>query len=706
MRRLGVSFTVLVGLLMGLPSQPALAQTAPVDSVEGDDADAAREEGQPAPEDRAYPAVETDDGGRFAIRGSPVERETASPSRDALRQFEREAFGAPPKAGADEDDDGAVAARPAAGLGKDDVPPSLRGPDRGGKEVARSARPEDIRPDLPWLKGLKTGDVPVRWDARVIAYLEFYRDDPRGRSIMSSWIKASGRYRAMILDALRRHHLPEDLLYIAMIESSFDPIEVSRVGASGLWQFMPDGGRIYGLRQDYWVDERNDPEKSNEAQMYYFRDLIDRFGTWHLALAAFNCGYGAVLKSLAKYGTNDFWALLNIESGLPWESGVYVPKFLAAAIIGHNLRAFGYDGVAADPAWSFDRVTVPRSVDLGVVARAVGVDVKAIKALNPALRRNRTPPDMSEFVLRVPRGTRGRFAQLFPQLRSEWDGTDAYVLRHGERFEDVARTFGTTPVKLRELNGVRDITEVRGGTLLVVPRIDAAERERNAAVAETDLYHSDVVPGGPDEPLLVPVKDKDHVVPGKKRVFYRVVAGDTLEAAAAALSVAPADLAEWNNLDVETRIQARMVLEAFVPQSFDPVKRQVALLDDSRILIVTSGSPEHLDIYEGRKGRVRDLYTVRDGDTLESIGRRFALTKYDVARINHRSYVTPLEDGEKLVVYKVVDRQKATQAGVFKNVKDHDVSARRGKPSKKKPSTPARDAVPKAKDRSKASKTG
>jgi membrane-bound lytic murein transglycosylase D len=346
-------------------------------------------------------------------------------------------------------------------------------------------------------------------------------------------------------------------------------------------------------------------------------------------------------------------------------------------------------------------VTVPRSVDLGVIARAVGADVKGLKALNPALRRNRTPPDVPEFALRIPKGSRGRFAQLFPQLRSEWEGTDAYVLRHGERFEDVARTFGITPAKLRELNGVQNITEVHGGTLLVVPQIDAEARERNAAVAENDLYHSDVVPGAPDEPLLVPVKDKDFVVPGKKRVFYRVVAGDTLEQAAAALAVAPADLAEWNNLDGETRIQPRMVLEAFVPQSFDPIKRRVALLDDARLLIVTSGSAEHLDIYEGRKGRVRELYTVKDGDTLESIGRRYTLTKYDVARINHRSYVTPLEDGEKLVVYKVVDKQKATLAGVYKGVKDRDVSARRAKDGKmQKPrAAPGRETADKSKDR-------
>jgi membrane-bound lytic murein transglycosylase D len=602
--------------------------------------------GHPASaQDEPDAGTDTDDSQRRAIRGAPVERATPNPGREALRQFEREAF----------------------------VPGAPRTP------VAADAGPPD-RQDLPWLKDLHTGDIPVRWDDRVIEFLRFYHDDPRGRAIMAGWLRAQGRYQDLILDALRRHHLPEDLLYDCMIESSYDPLDLSRVGASGLWQFMPEGGRIYGLRQDYWLDERNDPEKANEAQMSYFADLIERFGNWDLALAAFNAGYGAVLKSVAKYGTNDFWALLDLESGLPWESGVYVPKFLAAAIIGHNRHVFGFDDVVPDAPWSFDRVTVPRSVDLGTIARAAGVDVKVVKALNPALRRGRTPPGVPDFQVRIPTGTKAQFARTFPQLESEWAGTETYVLRHGERFEDVARTFGLSVAKLRALNGVKDVVEVRGGTILVVPKIDAAVRAENARKADDDLYHSDVVPGAPDEPLLVAVKDKDLQIEGKKRVFYRVVAGDTLEDVAAALGVGTRDLADWNGLDEGTKIQVRMVLMAFVPEGFDAGARGVALLDDARILVVTAGSPEHLDIYEGRKGRVRDTVTVKAGDTLESIGRRYTLTQYDVARINHRSYVTPLEPGETLVVYKIVDRAKAKKAGVFKG----SVEARSAK-SKKKP---------------------
>lgn len=636
-----------------MKARPRLALALCLALVAGRAPAALAQEDPPPNDDDAPPAVEANNDARRAVRGSPVEEPTVDPAQEAMRAFEREAFG--PDAPAIEKSDPAAPPRTAT----------------------------EVRPDLPWLAGLKTGDIPVRWDPRVIRFLEFYRDDPRGRAIMTGWLKAQGRFKDMILAALRRHNLPEDLVYLAMIESSYDPLEVSRVGASGLWQFMPAAGHVYGLRQDHWVDERFDPEKANEAQMLYFRDLYDRFGHWHIALAAFNCGYGAVLKSLAKYGTNDFWALLDLEAGLPWESSVYVPKFLAATIVGHNLEAFGYGDLVADPPFVYDRVTVRKSVDLATIARAAGVDVKAVKDLNPALRRGRTPPGVAEYVVRIPKGTKARFADSFPGLEGEWGATETVVLRHGERLEDVARTYGLTPRALRELNGVRDVTELRGGTLLVVPAIDPTLRARNRAAAEEDLYHSDVVPGAPDEPLLVAVKDKDLLIEGRQRVFYRVVAGDTLDEIARALGVRPADLAAWNGLDPETRLAARMVLVAFVPPSFDAEARHVALLDPARLLVVTAGSPEHLDIYEGRKGRVRQTIAVRDGETLDSIGKRFQLTKYDVARINRRSYNTPLTPGEQLVVYKVVDREKAQKTGVFKNI--NTSHARKGKvPTKAK----------------------
>jgi membrane-bound lytic murein transglycosylase D len=577
-------------------------------------------------DDDAPPTLETDDEGRRAVRGSPVEPVDVDPQEEAQRVWEEKTF--------------------------------------QGRQALAGAKPEEVRPDLDWLKGIQTGDMPVRWDDRVIRYLEFYKDDPRGRSLMTTWLTSQGRYKDMILAALRRHKLPEDLLYLCMIESAYDPTDYSRSGASGLWQFMPAGGRIYGLEQTYWVDERNDPIKSTEAVMLYWRDLYDRFGNWHMTLAAFNAGYGAVLKSIAKYNTNDFWALLELEGGLPFESSIYVPKALAAAIVGHNRALFGYDGIVAAQPFDFDAVTVPKSVTFATIAKAAGVDPTEIAALNPELLRGRTPAGVADYEVRIPKGRKERFAKAFPQARAEWDVLEDYTMRHGERFEDVAKTHGLTPRKLRELNGVVDIADVRGGTVIVVPHLDADRLAENARSAEDDLYKSEVTPGEGNEPMLVPVPDKDFMVPDRKRIFYRVVAGDTLPEIAAQLGVKTAKLAEWNGIDADTFLQPRMVIVGWVPPDYDPAAHNVKLLDETRLMVVTTGSAEHLDIVEGRKGRVRKLVKVKKGDTFEKLGKPHGLSKYDVARINRKSYNDDLAEGDELVLYVIVDKAKAKKMGV------------------------------------------
>ena len=340
-----------------------------------------------------------------------------------------------------------------------------------------------------------------------------------------------------------------------------------------------------------------------------------------------------------------------------------MPKALAAAVVGHNPALFGFDGITPDPPFEFDSVRVDKSVPLAAIAKGLGVPLATLVDLNPQIRRGRIPP--GGYDLRIPRGMRGQFSRSFPQLRSEWEGYETYPVRHGERFEDIARTYGTTVKALRELNAIGDPNEVRGGTILLVPRIDDASRKRNRAAAEIDLYRSEVAPGGPGDPMIVAVPDKDFAIPGKKRVFYRVVPGDTLESVATVFRVQGTDLAVWNDLDPEAKIQARMVLVVYVAPGFDAQRAQVSLLDEARLMVVTAGSPEHMDLFEGRKGRVRKKVVAKAGDTLESLGRPHHLTKYDMARINRRSYGTPCVAGEELIVYAVVDRQKARKAGVF-----------------------------------------
>jgi membrane-bound lytic murein transglycosylase D len=204
---------------------------------------------------------------------------------------------------------------------------------------------------------------------------------------MEDWLEAQGRFADLIDAHLKEAGLPRDLLYVAMIESSYDPTTMSYAGALGLWQWMPEAAAVYGLRRDRWVDERRDPYRSTIAQVDYFRDLHQRFGDWHLALASYNAGYGAILRSIARYNTNDLYQLCEYENGLPWDTCWYAPKVLATAIVGRNRAAFGLDQLVVAPAEVWEDVAVPASISLGVIARAAGVPEAEIQRLNPAARR-------------------------------------------------------------------------------------------------------------------------------------------------------------------------------------------------------------------------------------------------------------------------------------------------------------------------------
>jgi membrane-bound lytic murein transglycosylase D len=582
--------------------------------------------------------------GRRHVRGCTVDDDCGRPS-DVLRQFQAERL--PPPGG-----DPWISERT--------PPPSTLEPARPAP-ARHVKKPSELRPDAPWLDQLSLPDLPVRWSQRLVDYLVFYRDDPRGRAIMQGWLVAQGRYRELILAHLRKARLPEDLLYVAMIESSYDPNTLSRAGALGLWQWMPAGAKIYGLRSDRWVDERRDPYRSTIAQMDYFRDLHQRFGDWHVALAAFNVGYGAMLRAIATYNTNDYYELCRFENALPWENCWYTPKVLATAIVGKNRAAFGFDQIKPAAPEQWDEVAVPTSIALAVIAKAAGVAEAELKRLNPHLRHGRTPPGEPGYLVRVPAGRRVDTQRRLAELQTEWDRYDAYVVAHGERFEDIATTFGISRVTLRKLNGVIDEAEVTGGTVLVVPRISEDTRAKNRAKARADL-HSSGIDQREGEPLIVPIPDKDAAVPGKRRVFYRVVAGDTLRGLAKVLGVGEAELVRWNELDPTGKLHPRQVLVAHVAPSFDAERQRVTLLDEAQLVVVTRGSDEHLELAADRTGRKRTEYVVERREKVEDVAKRFGMRKYDLARINRFSYDKVLEPGDKIIVYEVADPTRSKRA--------------------------------------------
>lgn len=267
----------------------------------------------------------------------------------------------------------------------------------------------------------------TRWDIPVVRNdaVEHFVDLFTGRhsEVMADYLKRSGRYEGMIRTKLRLAGMPEDLVYLSMIESGFNPNARSHANAVGLWQFMAPTARGYGLRVDGYVDERRDPEKSTDAALRYLRDLHDQLGSWYLAAAAYNGGDGRVSRALAaetgsKRGKSeaDFW---RIRHRLPRETREYVPLMLAAALVGKEPGKYGLGEVERWMPLRADTVSVPAETELEVVARAAGVSEREVTRLNPHLVRKMTPPGRNPFAVRIPQGHRDAFADAFPALHAQ-----------------------------------------------------------------------------------------------------------------------------------------------------------------------------------------------------------------------------------------------------------------------------------------------
>jgi membrane-bound lytic murein transglycosylase D len=618
-----------------------------------------------------------DQTARRGIAGGPTVDDAAagveSTELKALRDAERELFppASPAPGSAWPSDLTLVLPGDPGRLMPSGLPPAPALPPPGSAESAK---------DLSWLAHLELPDVPVRWDERVVRYLEFFRDDPRGRTTFANLYRHSGRWRDAMRRALRRRSLPEDLVYVAMVESGFDASARSVAGAAGLWQFMPETARIYGLSIDRWVDQRLSPTLATEAAADFLGDLHRRFGSWELALAAYNMGYAGLAAVVKRYNTNDFWSLARTEGTLPWETTLYVPKILAAAVVGHNLAAFGLGDLAVDTAVDADEVSVPPGTPLSVVAQAAGATAADIEALNPELRSARTPPASESdapYPVKVPPGKGSVVTEGIGKLRKDLPSLDRYVVRFGETLDQIAAAHGTTTQKLVDLNAIAPGEALRGGTVLLVPHADAPRTNVTTP------------PAGPKQAVVVP--SDVFVYPDRRRVFYRVLVGDTLRDVASALRVSVDDLRRWNAVDAGARLQQGMTLQAFVAQDAD--LSGVATVSESDVRVLPVGSEEFFASMERDRGFKRITVPAKPGDTLEAIGKHYDVPARTMERINRRGRGDPLKTGEPVVVYVGGPGAAAVAAGALASAGDAS-SSRDAVPNGPLPLAPLPDRLP------------
>jgi membrane-bound lytic murein transglycosylase D len=356
-------------------------------------------------------------------------------------------------------------------------------------------------------------DLPLVVNDYVAAFINFFANTKKGHNTLLHSFQRAGRYKSMIQRVMGEEGVPQDLIYLAVAESSFNPRAMNaHSGAGGMWQFMPHGN--YGLERNGYVDERFDPQKSTRAYARYMKFIYNQLGDWYLSMAGYNWGSGNVQRAVQKTGYADFWELYK-RNNLPPETKNYVPEILAAIIIANNPTQYGFDDVTLDPPVLTDTVTINYSVDLRLVSDIVGAPMDEMVALNPSLLRYVTPPETS-FDLHLPAGTATLFEQriaLVPEARrNAWR---FHKVAAEDTLASVAREYRVSESELAEANQLRENDSIQGVEALVVPVAPAAAPSARATL----LY------------------------------IYTARKGDTLVTIADRFGVSLAQLRRWNKID-------------------------------------------------------------------------------------------------------------------------------------------------------------
>ena len=508
------------------------------------------------------------------------------------------------------------------------------GPDRPLPKTIVDQAPE------PWLERLRMPDLPVRWNARLVEYLHYFKDDPKGQALLHAWLDRLGRYEGELRDILKEAGVPGDIVYVALVESGLDPRAQSGVGAGGMWQFMEPTARVYGLRGNYWKDERFDYRRAAYAAGAYLADLKTRFGTWELALAAYNAGYGLVVKSVRVNNSNNFYVLSEVENGLPRQTMNYVPKIIATAIAAKNPEVFGYRGQARPPA-TLVEVEVRGGTRLEDVAKGLDIERSLLAEYNGHWVRGRTTPDEKSTTIRIPRQYLGRFEGLDPKLRSPEQDYVSYPIRLGEHLDEVAARHGITPKALRKLNGVQDSGELAPGVVLALPPLlpEAQRPEVKKPIVAVPALKS---------------------AGAERLVFFRVTRASTPRRISRIFATDWKKIVAWNDLDPDARLVDGQMLQIFVGEDFvaDPEKLKVYGQDEVRYVV--RGSEDHLNALLEDRDLLRRGHKVKKGQSLARIAKTYDLSQGSLARINGVSRGHRPKEGEVLVVYVPKKKKRGT----------------------------------------------
>ncbi len=383
------------------------------------------------------------------------------------------------------------------------------------------------------------GPVPVEENKEVARWIDYFQN--RGYRHMVLYLERSTRYRLLMKRILKEEGMPEDLVYIALIESGFSPRAYSRASAVGYWQFVRDTGRRYGLKINAYVDERRDFIAATRAAANYFKSLYNLFGNWYLAMASYNAGENRIKNIVMKYQTRDFWYLARNKK-LPKETMNYIPKFLAATLIAKHPKKYGFNNLNYQPPISFDMVPLTHSTDLQKLAIHMNISYETLRRLNPAFLSRYAPAYRTGgTILKVPKNRKLMATVALQKARVKFRYTKDYAyyrVKRGDTLSEIARNYRASIRQLQRINGLSSRSFIRVGQRLKVP---TASPYRN----RKKRLHS---------------KNKIAIKNISKR-YYRVKKRDTLWEIASRLKISYKKLARYNNISLRSKLKVGQLLK-------------------------------------------------------------------------------------------------------------------------------------------------
>ena len=457
-------------------------------------------------------------------------------------------------------------------------------------------------------------DLPLVLNDEVASYINYFSS--RGHGVLERALTRAGRYRDMISRVLKEEGVPQDLIYLAEAESGFVPVALSRAGARGMWQFIASRGVAYGLRHDWWVDDRQDPEKSTRAAAKHLKDLYTQFGDWYLAMAAYNSGPGTVQAAVQRTGYADFWELYR-RRVLPQETKNYVPIIVAVTIMAKNPTQYGLENIQPDLPMQSDVVTVNYPVDLRLVAECADTSVSTLQELNPSLLRMTTPKS-GDFDLHLPAGTKDKYqaaiAEIPTDMRVWWR---YHKVTDGDTLASLAKQYHTTTKAIGEVNNLSGDDALPRDAKLIIPMNPGDLREGSG------------------------------VTYSKAIVRYKVRQGDTVLSVADEWGVAPEMVRKWNKVRGNDLRRGRILL------IHRPVTDTARVSGGGERRTGSRNSKNKKSLQASSKkssGSIR--HTVKKGETLSSIASHYNTSVAALRRDNSRA-AAHLKPGDVLIISSI-----------------------------------------------------